>query len=89
MSQAPDTAVVLAGGLANFHGFALAPYPRFSPLANRPLLYYQAGFWPRPGSSGWYLPESRHGAAVAEHLDSLPNSLNTWSRKLVMAPEAR
>jgi NDP-sugar pyrophosphorylase family protein len=52
MSQVPETAVVLAGGLATFHGFALASCPKILlPLANRPLLHYQAQVLVRPGSS--------------------------------------
>ena len=53
MSPIPDTAVMLAGSLATFHGLALGPYPKILlPLANRPLVHYQAaGFGRRPGSS--------------------------------------
>lgn len=42
MSATPDTAVILAGSLATFHGLALGPYPKILlPLANRPLVHYQ------------------------------------------------
>jgi hypothetical protein len=45
MSPGPETAVVLAGGFATFHGFALASCPRiFLPPANRLL--------PRQGRRG-------------------------------------
>lgn len=41
MNTAPDTTVVMAGGLANFNGFTLAPGPKFClPIANRPLWHY-------------------------------------------------
>jgi len=77
MSQAPDTAVVLAGGLGHFHGFALTPYPKILlPLANRPLLHYQARVLAEAGVKRLVLClNSGMGPRVAEHLDSLPYSL--------------
>jgi len=43
MNPVPDTAVILAGTMATFHGLALASYPKILlPLANRPLVHYQA-----------------------------------------------
>jgi len=77
MSQVPETAVVLAGGLAVFHGFALAPYPKiFLPLANRPLLHYQARILAEVGVKRLVLClNPGMGAWVTEHLGSLPGSL--------------
>ena len=78
MSQVPETAVVLAGGLATFHGFALAPYPKILlPLANRPLLHYQARVLAEAGVKRLVLClNSGMGERVAERLDSLPYSLD-------------
>ena len=78
MSQFPETAVVLAGGLATFHGFALAPYPKtLLPLANRPLLHYQARVLAEAGVKRLVLClNSGIGERVTERLDSLPYSLD-------------
>ena len=85
MSQVPETAVVLAGGLATFHGFALAPYPKILlPLANRPLLHYQARVLAEAGVKRLVLClNSGMGERVAEHLDSLPYSLECLVRETV------
>ena len=85
MSQVPETAVVLAGGLATFHGFALAPYPKILlPLANRPLLHYQARVLAEAGVKRLVLClNSGMGERVAERLDSLPYSLEYLVRETV------
>ena len=85
MSQVPDTAVVLAGGLATFHGFALAPYPKILlPLANRPLLHYQARVLAEAGVKRLVLClNSGMGERVAERLDSLPYSLECLVKETV------
>ena len=77
MSQVPDTGIVLAGGLAIFHGFALAPYPKILlPLANRPLVHYQARVLAEAGVKRLVLCLNKGmGDRVAERLDSLPYSL--------------
>ena len=85
MSQVPNTAIVLAGGLATFHGFALAPYPKILlPLANRPLLHYQARVLAEAGVKRLVLClNNGMGARVAERLDSLPYSLEYLVRETV------
>jgi len=77
MSQVPETAVVLAGGFATFHGFALAPYPKILlPLANRSLLSYQARVLAEAGVKRMVLClNTGMGERVAERLDSLPHCL--------------
>ena len=41
MNKNPQTAVMLVGGIANFHGFSISPCPKaLLPIANRPLHYY-------------------------------------------------
>ena len=83
MSQFPETAVVLAGGLAVFHGFALAPYPKILlPLANRPLLHYQARILAEVGVKRLvFCLNPGMGARVAEQLGSLPGSLEYQVRE--------
>jgi lipopolysaccharide/colanic/teichoic acid biosynthesis glycosyltransferase/UTP-glucose-1-phosphate uridylyltransferase len=85
MSPVPETAIILAGGLATFHGFALAPYPKILlPLANRPLLHYQARVLAEAGVKRLVLClNCGMSQLVAEHLDSLPNSLECLLRETV------
>ena len=85
MSQVPDTAIMLAGGLATFHGFALAPYPKILlPLANRPLLHYQARVLAGAGVKRLVLClNNGMGDRVAERLHSLPGSLEYLVRETV------
>ena len=77
MSQVAEIAVVLAGGAANFHGFVLAPYPKILlPLANHPLLHYQARVLAEAGGKRLIVcVNNGMGARVAEHLGSLPHTL--------------
>jgi lipopolysaccharide/colanic/teichoic acid biosynthesis glycosyltransferase/ADP-glucose pyrophosphorylase len=83
MIQVPDTAVILAGSLANFHGFALAPYPKILlPLANRPIVSYQAEMLAAAGVRRLILCVSPGmGSQLAERLDSLPGSLEYLVRE--------
>jgi lipopolysaccharide/colanic/teichoic acid biosynthesis glycosyltransferase/NDP-sugar pyrophosphorylase family protein len=77
MSPISDTAVVLAGGLATFHGFALATYPKILlPLANRPLLHYQAQALAAAGVKHLIICVNQGlRARLAALLDFLPRSL--------------
>ena len=77
MSQVAEIAVVLAGGVATFHGFALAPYPKILlPLANHPLLHYQARVLAEAGVKCLIVcVNTGMGARVAETLGSLPYAL--------------
>jgi lipopolysaccharide/colanic/teichoic acid biosynthesis glycosyltransferase/NDP-sugar pyrophosphorylase family protein len=77
MSQVPETAVVLVGGLATFHGFALAPCPKILlPLANCPLLHYQARVLAETGIKRLvFCVSPGMGERLAAHLGSLPRSL--------------
>jgi NDP-sugar pyrophosphorylase family protein len=79
----PDTAIVLAGSLATFHGIALAPYPKILlPLANRPIVYYQAEMLAAAGVNRLILCVSLGmGTQLAERLDSLPGSLEYLVRE--------
>lgn len=85
MSQVPETAVVIAGGAATFHGFALAPYPKILlPLANRPLLHYQARVLAEVGVKRLILcVNTGMTERVAELLDSLPYSLEYLVKETV------
>jgi lipopolysaccharide/colanic/teichoic acid biosynthesis glycosyltransferase/serine acetyltransferase len=85
MSQVPETAVVLAGGLATFHGFALAPCPKILlPLANCPLLHYQVRVLAETGVKRLVLCVSTGmGERLAAHLDSLPGSLECQIKETV------
>ena len=41
MKKNPETAIILAGGTANFNGFSISPSPKaLLPIANRPLYFY-------------------------------------------------
>jgi len=83
MNSTPDTAVILAGSPATFHGLALAPYPKILlPLANRPLVQYQAEVLAAAGVTRLILcvhPGMRE--AVTAHLGVLPDSLECLVRE--------
>jgi lipopolysaccharide/colanic/teichoic acid biosynthesis glycosyltransferase/UTP-glucose-1-phosphate uridylyltransferase len=88
MSHVPDTAVVLAGGIASFNGFTLAPYPKILlPLANRPLLHYQARVLAEAGVKRLVLCLDRGmKERVADRLDTLPYSLECLVRETIYGP---
>jgi len=88
MNQVSETAVVLAGGLAMFHGFALAPWPKILlPLANHPLLHYQAQVLAEAGVKRLILcVNSGMGAQVAEHLSFLPDAIECLVRETIYGP---
>jgi lipopolysaccharide/colanic/teichoic acid biosynthesis glycosyltransferase/NDP-sugar pyrophosphorylase family protein len=77
MSQTPDTAVILAGSPATFHGLALGPYPKILlPLANRALVHYQAQALAAAGVQRLILCVAKEMAArVTEQLAALPGGL--------------
>jgi NDP-sugar pyrophosphorylase family protein len=83
MKQIPDTAVVLASSLATFHGLALASYPKILlPLANRPLVHYQAGVLAAAGVTRLILcVQPGMGEVVTSHLRTLPDSLTYQVRE--------
>jgi len=85
MSQNPETAVVLAGGLATFHGCVLAPYPKvLLPLANRPLLYYQARALAEAGVRRLVVcVNTGMGERVAESVGSLPYGMEHLIKETV------
>ncbi|OGR05110.1 MAG: hypothetical protein A3K23_01825 [Desulfobacca sp. RBG_16_58_9] len=76
---------MLAGGIATFHGFALASCPKILlPLANRPLLHYQARVLAEAGVKRLILClNSGMGERVAERLDCLPYSLECLVKETV------
>lgn len=76
-SPIPDTAVVLAGSPAAFQGVTLASYPKvFLPLANRPLLHYQARILAEVGVKRLIIcVDSGMAEVVAPRLSTLPGSL--------------
>jgi lipopolysaccharide/colanic/teichoic acid biosynthesis glycosyltransferase len=88
MSQLPNTAVVLAGGIASFNGSTLASYPKILlPLANRPLLHYQARVLAEAGVKRLVLCLDRGmKERVAHHLDTLPYSLECLVRETSYGP---
>jgi len=77
MNPIPNTAVVLAGSLATFHGLALAAYPKILlPLANRPLVHYQASVLAAAGVTRLILcVQPGMAEVVTAHLRTLPDSL--------------
>jgi NDP-sugar pyrophosphorylase family protein len=83
MMHIPDTAVVLAGSLATFQGLVLAPYPKILlPLANRPLVHYQAEMLAAAGVTRLILcVSSGMGPQLHQRLDSLPCSLEYLLRE--------
>jgi lipopolysaccharide/colanic/teichoic acid biosynthesis glycosyltransferase/ADP-glucose pyrophosphorylase len=83
MMQLPDTAVVLAGSPAIFHGFALAPYPKvLLPLANRPIIHYQAEMLAAAGVRRLILCVTPGmGTRLTEGLGRLPASLESLVRE--------
>ena len=83
MNPIPDTAVLLAGSMATFHGLALAPYPKiFLPLANRPLIHFQVGILAEAGVRRLILcVQSGMGEVVTTHLSELPGSLECLVRE--------
>ncbi|MFZ5447245.1 MAG: sugar transferase [Thermodesulfobacteriota bacterium] len=83
MSQAPDTAVILAGSQATFHGLALAPYPKILlPLANRPLVQYQARVLAEAGVRRLILcVQPAMSEVVGSHLRQLPGALESLIRE--------
>jgi lipopolysaccharide/colanic/teichoic acid biosynthesis glycosyltransferase/CTP:molybdopterin cytidylyltransferase MocA len=83
MKTIPNTAVVLAGSLATFHGLALAAYPKILlPLANRPLVHYQAGVLAAAGVTRLILcVQPGMGEVVTSHLGTLPDSLQYLVRE--------
>jgi lipopolysaccharide/colanic/teichoic acid biosynthesis glycosyltransferase/NDP-sugar pyrophosphorylase family protein len=83
MNHIPNTAVVLAGSLATFHGLALASYPKILlPLANRPLVHYQAGVLAAAGVTRLILcVQPGMAEVVTAHLRTLPDSLKYQVRE--------
>lgn len=77
MIATPDTAVILAGSPATFHGLALGPYPKILlPLANRCLVHYQAQVLAEAGVKRLILCiAAGMTARVAAQTEALPGSL--------------
>ena len=77
MSPTPDTAVILAGSPATFHGLALGPYPKILlPLANRALVHYQAQALAEAGVERLILcVAAGMRAQVAAQVAALPGAL--------------
>jgi lipopolysaccharide/colanic/teichoic acid biosynthesis glycosyltransferase/NDP-sugar pyrophosphorylase family protein len=83
MSPTPDTAVILAGSMATFHGLALGPYPKILlPLANRPLVHYQARALAEAGVTRLILCVAPGMLeVVTAHLGALPGALKCLVRE--------
>ena len=83
MSPTPDTAVILAGGPATFHGLALGPYPKILlPLANRALVHYQAQVLAEAGVKRLILcVAAGMRAQVAAQVAALPGALTCLVRE--------